>query len=293
MDIHGPFNIQFIAKDDQVKVIECNLRVSRSFPFVSKTMGINLVGKATRMMTDPEAIIDWNVNPITDRVGIKVAQFSFNRLTGAEILLGVEMQSTGEVACFGRDKIDAYIKAFTASGFRMPKRGTAIFLSIGGHATKKEFKQSFEILKQLGFDLYGTRNTASYYGITELLVQNVMNWIAEKKFAVIINVTERNKMRYVADEPTQGYLMRQAAITKNIPIVTDIKTAKLAVAAISRYFARGGIEVNIETDCFTTYNTIRLPGLIDVHVHVREPGETHKEDWKSCTSAALGFNKFF
>jgi carbamoyl-phosphate synthase/aspartate carbamoyltransferase/dihydroorotase len=332
--IHGPFNIQFIAKDDQVKVIECNLRVSRSFPFVSKTGRMNMVAAATRLMLedyDEEANMNGSM-PI-DRIGVKVPQFSFNRLTGAEILLGVEMQSTGEVACFGRTREAAYIKALIASGLKLPSRGAMVLLSIGGHHNKKELKPSVELLKQLGYRLYGTRNTARYYDIEELLMSSassvcatstrrsgasvagggagagagaagggagateqrdsVMGWIAQHKFAMIINVTERNKMRssLVDDDQlgqTPGYLMRQAAVTNNVTVVTDIKTAKLLVTSLPIYLANAvAPRVDFEIDCFASYNTVRIPGLIDVHVHVREPGETHKEDWDSCTRAAV------
>lgn len=294
LEINGPFNIQFIAKDDKIKVIECNLRVSRSFPFVSKTMGINFVSVATAIMVGlPVENID---PPPIDRVGVKVAQFSFNRLTGAEILLGVEMQSTGEVACFSSDYRIAYLKALIASGFlrKIPERGAPILISIGGYLFKKEFRQSISILRELGYDIYATRNTANYYNIPEMRLHsstrtdNIMNWIAERRFAIIINITERNKMRCVEDEPTSGYYLRQAAIQHNVPIVTDIKAAKLLINGL-RLLMNANLTTfdNIDVDCFGKNGIVRIPGLIDVHVHVREPGHTHKEDWKSCTKAAL------
>lgn len=297
LEIHGPFNIQFIAKDDHIKVIECNLRVSRSFPFVSKTMGINFVAAATALMVGETPTIPQRL-PNISRIGVKCAQFSFNRLTGAEILLGVEMQSTGEVACFSSDHRLAYLKALMASGFlrKIPARGSSVLLSIGGHLFKKEFRQSIAILRELGLELYGTRNTASYYGIPEMRLHsathndNIMQWIAERKFAMIINVTERNKIRCVEDEPSAGYKMRQAAIQHGIPIVTDIKAAKLLISGLRLLGQRSLVEdVSIDTDCFSLADDqiVRIPGLIDVHVHVRDPGHTHKEDWESCTKAAL------
>jgi carbamoyl-phosphate synthase/aspartate carbamoyltransferase/dihydroorotase len=156
--IHGPFNIQFIASQDQVKVIECNLRVSRSFPFVSKTLGVNFVAKATASwMGVPN--IEWNSGAgYRGRVGVKVPQFSFNRLKGADILLGVEMQSTGEVACFGSNHYEAYLKGLIAAGFRLPPRGSKVLLSIGGFPFKDEFRESVERLHQLGYELFATRN---------------------------------------------------------------------------------------------------------------------------------------
>ena len=293
LEIHGPFNIQFIAKDDKCKVIECNLRVSRSFPFVSKTMGINMVGKATEMwMSSSDGnlnSIEWNHTKPT-RIGVKVPQFSFNRLTGADILLGVEMQSTGEVACFGKTQYEAYLKGLVAAGFVLPEKGSKILISIGGYAFKREFRSSVDSLKSMGYQLYATRNTASYYGIEELRLhssktsENILNWITEHKIQCVINVTERNKMRCVEDQMTDGYKMRRAAIESNVPIVTDIKVAKLLVKSLGLV---EGITVNSEIDCFTLYKPVRIPGLIDVHVHVREPGETYKEDWETCTNAAL------
>jgi carbamoyl-phosphate synthase/aspartate carbamoyltransferase/dihydroorotase len=293
LEINGPFNIQFIAKDDQVKVIECNLRVSRSFPFVSKTLGVNFIECATQIL-----IGNTQETPLIDkgslrRIGVKVAQFSFNRLSGAEILLGVEMQSTGEVACFGSDHRIAYLKALVASGFVLPPPNSAILLSIGGHAFKKEFKMSVEMLKKLGYKIYGTRNTASYYEIPEMRMQsrvndNIMSWIGDHKFSMIINITERNKMRCVEELTTPGYQLRQAATANNIPIVTDIKAAKLLVNSLNLLGSTRVTEhITTEIDCFTGYNIVRIPGLIDVHVHVRDPGETQKEDWDTCTAAAL------
>ncbi len=300
LEIHGPFNIQFIAKDECIKVIECNLRVSRSFPFVSKTMGVNFVGCATSIMVGDTLLLhQYQQQEVpNNRIGVKVAQFSFNRLTGAEILLGVEMQSTGEVACFSRDHRIGYLKALVASGFlkKLPVAGDAVLLSIGGHLFKKEFRQSVSVLRELGFQVYATRNTSSYYGITEMRLHsltradNIMTWIAERKFALIINVTERNKMRCVEDAPSSGYQLRQSATIHGVPIVTDIKAAKLLINGLRLLQldpSQTLTTINTDIDCFTDEKTVRIPGLIDIHVHVREPGHTHKEDWKSCTKAAL------
>lgn len=140
LKISGPFNMQFIAKDDHILVIECNLRVSRSFPFVSKTMDINMVAHATRVMLGLSELAASLSVPSSSRIGVKVAQFSFNRLPKADILLGVEMRSTGEVACFGKSAPDAYLKALIATGFKMPPTGSSILLSIGGYDAKKDFR---------------------------------------------------------------------------------------------------------------------------------------------------------
>lgn len=298
--IHGPFNIQFIAKADRVQVIECNLRVSRSFPFVSKTMEVNLVAKATRMWMQDNATDDdkvlWPLDPIgtAKRIGVKVAQFSFHRLSGADILLGVEMQSTGEVACYGQQPEDAYLKALIATGFTMPNVGDSILLSIGSYRYKRAFRDTVRTLQQLGYKLYGTRNTASYYGILEMCMDGdkkgqdtILQWIAKHRFALVINVTERNKMRGFDNVPTNGYRMRRAAIDASVPILTNVRTANLLVRALARYPKLSDIPITADVDCFNKYHTVRIPGLIDMHVHVRDPGETHKETWTTCTQAAL------
>lgn len=316
LEINGPFNIQFIAKDDRVGVIECNLRVSRSLPFVSKTLGVNFVAKATQAIMGLGATIDWCETAQAKATGVKVPQFSFNRLTGAEILLGVEMQSTGEVACYGERVEEAYLKALLASGFfhksLLPHNGNKVLLSIGGFAFKEEFRQSVSDMRdKLALVCYGTKNTADFYDLKELTLESdtreetIINWIAQRKFAFIVNITERNKLRSTSDSTTDGYRMRQAATKAGIPVVTDIKSAKLLVRSLcwlqSRrqheldYFPVQGwddtvdakILVNQPIDCFTEQKLVRIPGLIDVHVHVREPGETQKEDWDSCTRAAL------
>ena len=293
LHINGPFNIQFIAKDDEVKVIECNLRVSRSLPFVSKTMGIDMVACATDVMMGRP--IDWaSKTPKHDVVAVKTPQFSYNRLPGAEILSGVEMRSTGEVACFGANVWEAFLKSSIAAGFRLPEPGSNVLVSIGGFAFKREFQHSITVLKQLGFRLYGTRNTASFYDVEEMRMRSddtdetILDWIHEKWFSLVINITERNKLRCERDPITDGYLLRRSAIDSGIPIVTDIKVAKMMTEALRRASADGyRLPVHPSIDRITKYTLIQIPGLIDVHVHVREPGETHKETWETCTKAAL------
>lgn len=290
LQINGPFNLQFIAKDDNVLVIECNLRVSRSFPFVSKTLGVNFVGQATKVMMR-QPVTDWNVDTCCSRIGVKVPQFSFHRLPDADILLGVDMRSTGEVASFGISAAEAYLKGLTASGVEPPVRGSNILLAIGGYEAKKEFRASVLKLNELGYKIFATHNTADYItgtggNVNELDTPTIMEWIANKKFGLIINVTERNKMRSIEElRGSAGYRMRRAAVDVGIPVLTDIKVAKLLVVGLCENSLPLLVKTNI--DCFTNYKTIKLPGLVDVHVHVREPGETHKEDWASATRAAL------
>ncbi|KAL1395690.1 hypothetical protein pipiens_020056, partial [Culex pipiens pipiens] len=160
LDVTGPFNMQLIAKNNELKVIECNVRVSRSFPFVSKTLNHDFVAMATRV------IVGLSVEPVDvlagcGKVGVKVPQFSFARLAGADVMLGVEMASTGEVACFGDNRYEAYLKAMMSTGFQIPKR--AILLSIGSFKHKMELLPSIRILHKMGYKLYASMGTGDFY----------------------------------------------------------------------------------------------------------------------------------
>ena len=305
LQIHGPFNIQFIAKDDQVKVIECNLRVSRSFPFVSKILGVNFVEIATKIMCDEKYDVAQHKqrNPKEHIVGVKAAQFSFNRLKGADILLDVEMKSTGEVACFGSTKYEAFLKAVTATGFTVPKKGTNVLLSIGTYKFKNEFLSAAKQLVDMGFKVYCTHNTSEFlkshenientelrlYSKNENDNNTIYKFISQKKFSLVINISEKNKIRSEEDKHTDGYKLRRLSTENGIPIITDIKYAKLFISSLNWLYSEsnGDVKVRPEVDCFTKYKVVRLPGLIDVHVHVREPGDEHKENWDSCSKAAI------
>ncbi|VDM61201.1 unnamed protein product [Angiostrongylus costaricensis] len=307
---NGPFNMQLIAKDNELKVIECNLRVSRSFPFVSKTLDFDFVALATRaMMSVDNPAIGSSLKKHSllrgkGRVGVKVPQFSFSRLTGADVMLGVEMASTGEVACFGKDRKEAYLKALLSTGFVLPKRN--IFLSIGGYHAKSEMLQSVQILQNMGFELYGSKGTADYFQSNNIRVtavdwpfeegssdektasgtRSVAEFFENKEFHLVINLPIRGSGAYrVSAYRTHGYKTRRMAIDNGIPLITDIKCAKLFVEALRTVGRRP--PVNSQIDCVASRILKRLPGLIDVHVHVREPGATHKEDWYTCTRAAL------
>ncbi|KAF9915678.1 hypothetical protein FBU30_001812, partial [Linnemannia zychae] len=161
LDVTGCYNIQFIAKDNEIKVIECNLRASRSMPFVSKVMEVDLIEMATNAMLGfPVEAYPESPIPKTGYVGIKVPQFSFSRLSGADPILGVEMASTGEVACFGKDKYDAYIKSLVSTGFTLPKKN--ILLSIGSFKEKMEMLPAVKRLRSLGYNLFATAGTADF-----------------------------------------------------------------------------------------------------------------------------------
>ena len=160
LNVTGPFNIQFIAKNNEIKVIECNLRAARSFPFVSKVTGVDAIEMATKVMLDipVESYPDLNLPP--DYVGVKVPQFSFSRLSGADPILGVEMASTGEVACFGHDKYEAYLKALISTGIVPPKKN--ILLSIGSYREKLEILPSVQKLSAAGYNIFATSGTADF-----------------------------------------------------------------------------------------------------------------------------------
>ncbi|MPC14224.1 CAD protein [Portunus trituberculatus] len=160
LEVNGPFNMQLIAKDNHLKVIETNLRVSRSFPFVSKTLDFDFVACATRVIVGEE-VLPSNVLRGCGRVGVKVPQFSFSRLAGADVMLGVEMASTGEVACFGENRYEAYLKSMISTGFVIPQR--SILLSIGSYKHKNELLPAVRTLAQMGYKLYASLGTADFY----------------------------------------------------------------------------------------------------------------------------------
>ncbi|KAJ3606414.1 hypothetical protein NHX12_025935, partial [Muraenolepis orangiensis] len=266
--VTGPFNLQLIAKDDQLKVIECNVRVSRSFPFVSKTLGVDLVALATQVIMGEE------VEPIglmrgRGIVGVKVPQFSFSRLAGADVVLGVEMASTGEVACFGENRYEAYLKAMLSTGFKIPKKN--ILLSIGSYkvvAVDWPFEE--EVSKCPNREKQ----------------RSIMNYLEENHFDLVINLSMRNSGgRRLSSFVTKGYRTRRMAIDYSVPLIIDIKCTKLFVQALHQIGRSPPVKTHI--DSMTSQKLVRLPGLIDVHVHLREPGATHKEDFSSGTAAAL------
>eukprot|EP00057_Strongylocentrotus_purpuratus_P012618 XP_011667092.1 PREDICTED: CAD protein [Strongylocentrotus purpuratus] len=305
LEVNGPYNLQLIAKDNQLKVIECNLRVSRSFPFVSKTLDVDLIALATKIILGIPVEALGKLNG-TGRVGVKVPQFSFSRLAGADMLLGVEMASTGEVACFGEDRFEAYMKAMLSTGFRIPKNN--ILLSIGSYKGKMELLPAVRTLAAMNYSLYASIGTADFYNEHGIKIKPVdwpfeeetpeqkkangdaplsmMDYLSEKHFDMVINLPMRNSgARRASSFITRGYRTRRMAIDKEIPLITDIKKAKMFIEALRRI--GGAPRMKTHIDCLTSNRTIRLPGLIDVHVHLREPGATHKEDFASGTAAAL------
>ena len=238
LNISGPFNIQYLAKNNEIKVIECNLRASRSFPFVSKILKRNFIETATRIMLDaPYSQPDKSAFDI-DWIGIKASQFSFSRLHKADPVLGVDMSSTGEVGCMGDDFNEALLNAMIAVGFSIPKK--AVMFSTGAAKSKVELLESSRMLQQKGYQIYATSGTATFlnaHGVQTTPVfwpderpdaeNNVMKMIADHKFDLIVNIPKNHTKR----ELTNGYKIRRGAIDHNIPLITNARLASAFVNA--------------------------------------------------------------
>ena len=238
LNISGPFNIQYLAKNNEIKVIECNLRASRSFPFVSKILKRNFIETATRIMLDaPYSQPDKSAFDI-DWIGVKASQFSFSRLHKADPVLGVDMSSTGEVGCMGDDFNEALLNAMIAVGFSIPRK--AVMFSTGAAKSKVELLESSRMLQKKGYQIYATSGTATFlnaHGVNTTPVfwpderpdaeNNVMTMIAEHKFDLIVNIPKNHTKR----ELTNGYKIRRGAIDHNIPLITNARLASAFVNA--------------------------------------------------------------
>ena len=237
LHINGPFNIQFMARDNDILVIECNLRASRSFPFVSKVLKINFIDLATKIMLGvPVEKPSKNLFDL-DYVGIKASQFSFNRLQKADPVLGVDMSSTGEVGCLGDDTSTALLKSMLSVGLRIPKK--TILLSTGGAKQKADMLDAAKMLKQHGYELYATVGTSKYLaenGIENTCVYmpsdegkhpQALDLLHEKKIDMVVNMPKDLTPR----ELTNGYKIRRAAIDLNVPLVTNSRLASAFISA--------------------------------------------------------------
>jgi carbamoyl-phosphate synthase large subunit len=238
LNISGPFNIQFLAKNNDVKVIECNLRASRSFPFVSKVLKRNFIETATRIMLDAPYVRPDKLAFDIDWIGVKASQFSFARLQNADPVLGVDMSSTGEVGCLGDDFDEALLNALIATGYKIPKQ--SVLFSSGATKSKVDLLDVSQMLHQKGYNIYATAGTAAFlnsHGITTTPVfwpderpnaeNNVMKMIAEHKFDLIVNIPKNHTKR----ELTNGYRIRRGAIDHNIPLITNARLAKAFIEA--------------------------------------------------------------
>ena len=240
LNISGPFNIQYLAKGRDVKVIECNLRASRSFPFVSKVLKRNFIETATRIMLDaPYQKPDKSAFDI-DRMGVKASQFSFARLQNADPVLGVDMSSTGEVGCMGDTFEEALLNSLIATGYKIPSKDKGIMLSSGGAKEKASLLDAAQALVKNGYTIYATAGTAKFLNENNVKatavgwpdedhkeLPNVMQMIAEHKFDLIVNIPKNHTKR----ELTNGYRIRRGAIDHNIPLITNARLASAFIEA--------------------------------------------------------------
>ncbi len=240
LEITGPFNIQFIAKDNDVKVIECNLRASRSFPFVSKTLKLNFIEIATRLMLGEKVPkIDRSYFDL-DYVGVKASQFSFTRLKGSDPVVGVEMSSTGEVACLGDDFNEAFLKSLLATGFNIPVK--SVLLSTGPAEGKAELIIGLRDLQTLGVELYGTDGTVAYYAAYGIIINllkrpfdgeepSILSYLADRKIDLVINIPKNSEKTMLDSD----YIIRRKSIDYNVPLITNLQFAKRFIKAYKMY----------------------------------------------------------
>ena len=239
LNISGPFNIQYLAKNNDIKVIECNLRASRSFPFVSKVLKINFIDLATRIMLGiPVEKPHKNAFDL-DYVGIKASQFSFSRLQGADPVLGVDMSSTGEVGCIGTDTSDAVLKSMLAVGLRVPEK--AILLSTGSPKQKADMLDAAHMLHNKGYKIYATGGTHQFLndnGIPAIRVYwpsqpdmqpQALDLLHRKEIDLVVNIPKNLS----STELSNGYKIRRSAIDLNIPLLTNARLASAFILAFT------------------------------------------------------------
>ena len=252
LGIRGPFNIQYLVKNGAVSVIECNLRASRSLPYVSKTRGVNLIEVSTAIMFG-KTLRDLGLSelPSVTHVGVKVPQFSFMRLTGADPVLGVEMLSTGEAAAIGENFADALLKSLQAVEFEVPKDGSSVLITVGGEKMKRRVVPLAKSLRGMGFDIYATEHTADTLrraGLNSITVlhkvkeaekkPNILDYLLEQKVDLVINIAANNSDGGKADILEDEYTIRRLAVEFNIPVVTTLELAS-ALVKVLKYRAAG------------------------------------------------------
>ncbi len=241
LEITGPFNMQFLAKDNDIKVIECNLRASRSFPFVSKVMKLNLIEIATKVMLGvPVEKPDKSLFEL-DYVGVKAPQFSFARLLDTDPVLGVDMASTGEVGCIGENYYEAVLKAMLSVGYNLPVKN--VLISSGPSRSKVELLKSAQMLTERGYNLFATEGTHKFFmdnGINNTLLHwpdeedrhpNTIEYIKEKKIDLVINIPKN----YTKRELKNGYQIRRNAIDFNVPLITNARVASAFIYGVCKY----------------------------------------------------------
>jgi hypothetical protein len=241
LNVSGPFNIQFLARENDIKVIECNLRASRSFPFASKVLGQNFIEIATRVWLG-EILEPQEKNLLeVQAVGVKAAQFSFSRLKNADPNLGVEMSSTGEVACFGNTMEEAFLKSFISVGFELPKPNSKILVTLGTIKDKADFLPIAKKFMRLGFTFAGTEGTAQFlrdneyecetvYKVSSDQHPNVVDMIEDRAVGLVINTSNR----FSHEEISDGYLIRRKAVDRNVPLLTNLQLSKLLARSLEQ-----------------------------------------------------------
>ncbi len=251
LNISGPFNIQFLAKSNRVMVIECNLRASRSFPFASKVTGYNFIEIAMeamlamttgKMTARGEKLLNYRDYKTLDldHVAVKAPQFSFPRLKGADPVLGVEMASTGEVACFGEDLYEALLKSMISVGFELPKKG--ILFSVGGVEAKADILPAAQKFAEMGFKIFASEGTAEFFNKNGLKAHklekisthrepNISNAMMTHEVDLIVNIPKN----YTRSMVTDGYSIRRKALDSNIPLITNVQVAKIMAEALEKY----------------------------------------------------------
>lgn len=242
LNISGPFNIQFLAKNNDIKVIECNLRASRSFPFVSKVLKLNFIDIATRVMLGHDVEKPHKNAFDLDYVGIKASQFSFSRLQGADPVLGVDMSSTGEVGCIGADTDEAIMKAMLSVGMRIPSKGNGVLLSTGTPKQKADMLDAAHALYNSGYTLYATGGTHQFLtdnGIPAIKVYwpsqpdmepQALSLLHDKKVDLVVNIPKKLS----ETELTNGYRIRRAAIDLNVPLLTNARLASAFIGSFTQ-----------------------------------------------------------
>jgi carbamoyl-phosphate synthase large subunit len=249
LNISGPFNIQFLAKNNEVKVIECNLRASRSFPFVSKVLKRNFIETATRIMLDAPYNKPDNIAFDIDWIGVKASQFSFSRLHNADPVLSVDMSSTGEVGCIGDDFNEALLTSMISVGYSIPEKN--IMVSSGDAKSKVDLLEPCKVLQKYGYNIFATKGTQRFlgeHGIEATIVDwpdegevglNVMDMISKHGFDLIVNIPKNHTHR----ELTNGYKIRRAAIDHNIPLITNARLASAFISACCELKGEKNIQI--------------------------------------------------
>lgn len=240
LQINGPFNVQFLAKDNDIKVIECNLRASRSFPFVSKVLKTNFIEYATKIMLGEDVTKPNKTLFDIDYIGVKASQFSFSRLSKADPVLGVDMASTGEVGCIGDDYYEAILKAMLSVGYKIPKKN--ILISSGPMRSKTELLESAKLLDDNGYNIFATKGTHVFLkenNVKSTVVNwpdineepNTYNMIKKREIDLVINIPKNLSQK----ELNNDYVIRRAAVDFNVPLITNARLASAFIFAITRY----------------------------------------------------------